>query len=89
MTAGFERAVECRASGAIARLVKRVDLRVRFASAFVRAVPDDDAFVGDDRCADDRVRSGATDSAARLLERAAHPTQVLIDYHFSWKSAST
>jgi hypothetical protein len=53
-----------------------MDLGVRFAGAFVRTIADNDAFIGDDRRADDRVRRGAADSPARLLECATHPPDV-------------
>src|SRR5262249_20350656 len=85
----FERAVHRRAARPFARFVQRVHLGVRFPGAFMRAIADDDAFVGDDAGADDRIGSRAAEAAARLLERAPHPAQVAALYHFSWNSAST
>jgi hypothetical protein len=77
-----------------------MDFCVRLARALVRTVADDNAFIGDDRRADDRIRSGAAETAARLLQRAAHeprirrrgfvaPARQVPAYHFSWNSAST
>src|SRR6185503_13945848 len=52
----LERAVQRRAARALAGLLQRVHLRMRFARALVRAVADDDAVIRDDAGADDGVR---------------------------------
>ena len=70
---------------------ERVHFGVRLAGALVRAVADDDAFVGDDAGADERIRRRAAEPAARVLERPPHPPHVrlrhalrrIVVYHFS------
>ena len=89
MRTGLERAVERGAARELTSLVQRMNFRVRLARALMRAVADDDAFIGDDGRADDGIRRGAAKTTARLFQRAAHPPPVLILYHFSWNSAST
>jgi hypothetical protein len=66
-----------------------VDFRVGFAGTFMRTIADDHTFIGHHARADDRIWRRAAETAARLFERAAHPSQVPALYHFSWNSAST
>ena len=77
--ARLERAVQRRAASVRARLVERVDLRVRPAGEFVRALADHDAFVRDHARADDRVGRRPSEAAARMLDRPPHPPCVV--YH--------
>ncbi|HEY5617038.1 MAG TPA: hypothetical protein VIK60_03795, partial [Vicinamibacterales bacterium] len=63
------------------RLLQREGFGMWLAGALVRTIADDDPLVGNDACADDRVRRGAAKAAARVLQCPPHPACVV--YHFS------
>src|SRR3954468_13041796 len=100
MHAWLEGAVQRGAARGIARFVQRVHLRVRFACALVRALPDHNPFTRYDARTHHWIRGSSTEATARMVQGAMHPAQVLRPgavaatarqglYHFSWNSAST
>jgi hypothetical protein len=67
-----------------------MDFGVRFAGALVSALTDDNALVGDDARADDRIRRGPAKPPLGERQRPPHPGAIVARlYHFSWKRAST
>jgi hypothetical protein len=76
MAAWLERAVERRPSRAIAGLVERDYLGMRFADTAMEALSHDDAVRRDHNGADQRVRTRASSPTFGQLQRALHVVAV-------------
>jgi hypothetical protein len=81
MHARLEGAVQRGAACTRPRLFQREHLRVRFAGALVRAVTDNDPFIGNDARANYRIRRGPAQATTCVLQCPPHPPTVV--YHFS------
>jgi hypothetical protein len=88
MAAGFERAVESRATGPLAGAIERANFGMRQAGALVITVTDNDAVIIDNHGADHGIGCSLAASALRQAQGTVHERQIRA-HHFSSNSAST